>query len=271
MKNNQRGQILLIIILLSTVLVTVGLSVSHVTTEETKISKLEEENKKAFAAAEAGIEARLKSTTGDITNLQNLLPTNSGIQSGQALLTTTTGQTFVTPALINKDQQYTFYLVNYDKTNNTFGANYTPSVDIYFNSTNAGCNAKPVLEISLINDANAITRKLADPCGTIGADLAVANANFTPTGTTITFRSHLQASLPTDNRPDINIDNIRLMIVRVLVQSTYLAVQRGSAGDLPPQGQIITADAKTQTNVAKKIQLLQSYPQLPADFFVTSF
>lgn len=270
MKNNQRGQILLIIILLSTVLVTVGLSVSHVTTEETKISKLEEENKKAFAAAEAGIEARLKSTTGDITNLQSLLPTNSGIQSGQALLTTTTGQTFMTPALINKDQQYTFYLVNYDKTNNTFGANYTPSVDIYFNSTNAGCNAKPVLEISLINDANAITRKLADPCGTIGTDLAVANGNFTPAGTTIIFRSHLQASLPTDNNlPEI--DNIRLMIVRVLVQSTYLVVQRGSVGNLPPQGQIITADAKTQTDVTKKIQLLQSYPQIPADFFVTSF
>ena len=55
MKAKQQGQILLIIILLSTVILTVVLSVSQISTQEQRIARLEEDSKKAFAAAEAGI------------------------------------------------------------------------------------------------------------------------------------------------------------------------------------------------------------------------
>ena len=58
--NKRSGQTLLIIILLATVLLTVGLSVSHVTQQEQKITKLEQDAKQAYAAAEAGLDAALK-------------------------------------------------------------------------------------------------------------------------------------------------------------------------------------------------------------------
>jgi hypothetical protein len=40
---------------------------------------------------------------------------------------------------------------------------------------------------------------------------------------------------------------------------------------VPFAGRVITSEAKTSTGVTKKIELFQSNPQIPSDFFVTAF
>src|SRR3990172_9445102 len=57
--NKKSGQILLIVVLVATLLMTIGLSLTQITVDDTKIAKLEEEGKKARAAAEAGIEVAI--------------------------------------------------------------------------------------------------------------------------------------------------------------------------------------------------------------------
>jgi hypothetical protein len=69
---------------------------------------------------------------------------------------------------------------------------------------------------------------------------------------------------------DIGTDG-QFLLVRVLYASTKLFFSRSS--DLPRQGRTIISEAKssTSTGVSKKVVLFQSYPQIPTDFFNTSF
>jgi hypothetical protein len=67
MKKNNSGQTLLIIVLIASVILTVGLAVATYSITDIKISQQEEESARAFAAAEAGIEESLK--IGSATNV----------------------------------------------------------------------------------------------------------------------------------------------------------------------------------------------------------
>jgi hypothetical protein len=42
-------------------------------------------------------------------------------------------------------------------------------------------------------------------------------------------------------------------------------------GNFPIQGKTVSSTATTTTGVSKKVTLFQSYPQIPAEFFTTSF
>ena len=71
MKNKQRGQVSLLVLLVAAVITTLGLSVSQKTVLETKIDTDEEALKQAFSSAESGIEYYLGSgaptTDGKLT------------------------------------------------------------------------------------------------------------------------------------------------------------------------------------------------------------
>lgn len=288
MRNNQRGQVLLIIILLSTVLLTVALSVSQITTEETKISKLEEESKKAFAAAEAGIEAQIKAPAGTTTNIVTGLKI-AGIAQGLASTATLT-DTFFYINKINKDDQFTFYLSDYTRNSNSFSNPFTGNLTFYFVTNGATCTGNPAnvptFELTLVsNDPSpVVSRKIIDPCSALTAsspshDIIQTQANSTPvtvprdtSGRTFTYQTTTPLAIG---------GNINIMLIRALFPASSSATTveltvagTDSVGDptnLKPQGQTVTSNATTTTGVAKKVQLFQSYPQLPADLFVTSF
>lgn len=280
MKTNQRGQVLLILILLSTVLLTVALSVSHVTTQETKIAKLEEDSKRAFAAAEAGIEAQLRKDVGATTAIDNtLIPSLGGFVTGSASTATdTTATAFYTD--IRKDDQFTFYLNNYNTFTKQFSNSYSGNLTFYFLTcpTSTTCpSTQPVIELTFIGtNSTNIARKLIDPANvmqgasgtdTIPASQGAPSYNISISGKTYFFKYMTTATLP------INA-NVKLMFIRTLIPGATtgtvgVAVQGSSA--LPPQGQTVTSTATTTTGVAKKITLFQSYPQIPATIFITSF
>ena len=108
---NQKGQILLITIMLVATVLTVVLAVTFKSTSETQITKLEEQSQKALTAAEAGIEAALQQESGSVSI--GSLPGFSGSGfSGQASVESIRDSKFVSPLLL-RDQQYTFYLADY--------------------------------------------------------------------------------------------------------------------------------------------------------------
>ncbi len=257
-RNKESGQTLLIIILLATVLLTVGLSISHVTTQEQKITKLEQDAKQAYAAAEAGIDAALKSsTTVDIGNLQ----LGQGI-SGSARTSSTTINTFTTP-LLKKDEQYTFYMSTYNPGTNSFtGSPFSGSMNVTVNTQNGvivcGGSTGAALELTFIttdstnSNPTISDRRMIDPCLLTNASTGTVSIGqpFTPAASS-------------------------LMMLRVISTSSNFSgvsvnVNNGS-GNWPLQGKTIISSAQTLTGATKKLQLFQSYPQLPSEFFVTRF
>ncbi len=246
-KSKQKGQVLLITVMLLATALTVVLSLSFKSTTETQITKLEEESQKALAAAEAGIEAALRQ--GSIANIGSL--PGLGSFTGSATIETTTTNTFITP-LLQKDEQYTFYL-----------SNYTPpsSFSNYWSGNLTVCFGNVALELTLIKSDNTLTRYAVNPSNST----IITNAPSASAGST-----NCPDSSFSNNYTLSSISNTKLLIARVIGSGTTKIGIKGSL-NLPIQGKTITSEAKSTTGVTKKVQLFQSYPQIPTDFFVTSF
>lgn len=275
-KNNnlKRGQILLITVMLLATAITVIMTISFSSRTETQITKLEEGSQKALSAAEAGLEAAIQKKT-NIVLQRDLTTFQDGSITGQANIVEVGGKEFVTP-LLQRDEQYLFYLTSYNQP--TFGSDYWQNYLMIYTQSEAG--ACPALELTLIASDNSISRSVMDYCANI---MTTGGINNIPT----------TAALPSDT-PGDTVDQIKfayratnpinltstnkLLIVRVLNASTRIGFKGSSRGDgiydwvnLRSQGRLITSEAKTQDGITKRIELFQSYPQVPADFFVTSF
>ncbi len=272
MKNiNQKGQTLLIAIMLLATALTVVLAVSFRSTTETSLTKLEEEHQKALAAAEAGIQAALQKGNTNLASLN--VPTGF---TGNASVSTTTKTTFVSP-LLQKDEQYTFYLTSPGgSVDDPNFANLTPNsafsnlpLTICFGSSTSA----PALDISLIRSDKVIKYAVnpISPAATIitGNNVSTAAspaANDCPSGT-VSFTNKF--NIPP---ADVGLASL-LLVVHVLSPSpisTYLGLQ-STGGNLPFQGRTIVSNAHSPGGVSTTVQLFQSYPQIPSDFFVTSF
>ncbi len=247
---SKQGQALLVTVMLLATAITIVLSLSFRSTTETQVTKLQEENQKALAAAQAGIDAVLKSGTNGSTIAIGNLPNMTDI-SGNATVSTVTGDTFITP-LLQTDEAYTFYMADY--SNGAFSSDWNGSLDIYFQSE-TNC---PALELTFIKDDNSLSRYLMDPCNLVqGASKTPTTNGGTINGINFTYK----------NSSSFAVANTRLIIARSLFASTKIGL---SGLSLKSQGKTVTSTAKSNTGVTKTIQLFQSYPQIPADFFVTS-
>jgi len=255
--NNQKGQILLITIMLLAAAVTVVMTIAFSSTTETQISKLEEDSQKALSAAEAALEAAIqKKANVALDTLPAFMGSNI---TGGADIVEVGGNEFITP-LLQRDEQYTFYLADYNSLVTPPIAYWTGSLVIYFQSEAVG--GCPTLELTFVDSANAITKSIIDSCGVV-TDPNNLNIN-TATGAVVkgvNFASKTSSAIAVNG-------NMKLVFIRVLNASTRLGF---TGTGLKAQGRVITSEAKTQSGATKKIELFQSYPQIPADFFVTGF
>lgn len=262
-KDRESGQVLLIIVLVATVLLTIGLSISQISNQEQKVTKLEEDSKRAFSAAEAGLDAALKLSPGSSYDLAQLQ--FSGI-SGTAVVSAAQVQTFHTP-LIAKDDQYSLYMADYDPNQATPFQNYVQgNLFFYLDADASGsCSSpQPAIELTFISDANAATKKIIYSCvpaGISGPDvIATTFGPFLLGTTTYNYRTTLALTI---NTP------VKLIIMRDFLAETKIGIS--SSVNLPYQGKTITSTANTSTGVTQKVELFQSLPQIPASFYVTSF
>ena len=251
-----KGQILLITVMVLATILTVVLSVSFQSITETQVSKLEEENQKALAAAEAGLEAALKSQTGSATFGSGSLSNITGFTGGASLITTTANN-FTTPVL-PQDAGYTFYLGDYNLETYEIGASLARPVEICFQSP----SPKPALEITLVK-TTGIKKYAVDP-----ENPKRINNALSPSSICSNSSFNYSYSIPA-SASDIDVD-AKILFVRTLYQGGRLYFSRSS--DLPLQGKTISSSAVSQqTSVSKKITLFQSYPQIPAEFFTAAF
>jgi type II secretory pathway pseudopilin PulG len=251
---NRKGQILLIMVMLLATLMTIALSVSFKSTTDAQTTKLEEESQKALTAAESAIEVALKEN-GNVTIGRGSLSTITGFE-GSATIQSSTDKTFTTP-IIKKDESYTFYLGNYNISTKTI----TPATDpndltLCFETG----STKPAIEITLVKTGN-VKKYVIDPSSRISN--SSTGSSCTPDPTNYSYSTKVLAS-------DIGADG-QFLVVRVFYGPTKLFFSRNT--NLPIQGRTISSEvtSSTSTGVSKKIALFQSYPQIPGEFFATSF
>ncbi|MEK7597814.1 MAG: hypothetical protein AAB441_04185 [Patescibacteria group bacterium] len=251
---NKSGQILLITVMLLATVMTIVLSVSFKSATDTQITKLEEESQKALVAAESAIEVALKNNntatlgSGSLTSITGF--------EGSATIGLTTSTQFTTPS-IPKDGSYTFYLGDYDLTTKTIGASTNQNITLCFQSG----TPNPAIEVTLVK-SSSVKKYVVDPSSRItNASDGVPVSSNCPSGY-IYSQDILGADIDTDGK---------FLLVRVLYASTKLFFSASS--NFPIQGRTVSSQAtsSTSTGVSKKVVLFQSYPQIPADFFSTSF
>jgi type II secretory pathway pseudopilin PulG len=261
MKRTKEGQILLVVVLFIAIVLTIILSISFKSQSDTQLSTLEKEQQKTLAAAEAAIEVALRNSSG--STIQIPLTGVPGFTGAATVETTYDKDTFVSP-LLQKDEQYTFYLSDYPGFTNP----YTGSLTLYYGSGKTNCNdTNAALEISILyNDPPTIKRFIADTKNLLGS-----STNDIGTTTSGNMQGVSFGCSTTFNGIDIpaNYPNAKIMLVRTLAGTTKLGFKGSTT--LKPQGKIVTSEATSNGGVSKKVEVFQSYPQLPAEFFVTSF
>lgn len=269
----KNGQVLLITVMLLATVLTVALTVTFKSTTETQVTKLEEESQKALAAAEAGIEAAL-SQGSSITNFQTSglnIPTGF---NGSANIGVIQDNDFTTP-LLQQDQQYTFYLsnnVDFNATPPTFPNPYAGTLTVYFNSTDPSSCNNIGLELTLIYDDSStpnpydLRRFVADNGNRLqGGGKLTVNHNAGGYGPYESQTFYCQTSLGSM----AGYESVKLLMIRSLFNQSKIAVVGNVT--LPIQGNTVTSEARSASGVTKRVQLFQSYPQIPTEFFVTTF
>ena len=259
----KNGQVLLIIIMVLATVLTIVLSISFKSSTDTQITRLEQESKRTLAAAEAAIDVALQKQSGTTISLDKI----TGVPgfSGQATVSSDYSKSeFVTP-LLQKDEQYTFYVSLYPG----FTSPYNGTITIYYDSAHANCSNSLALEITAIYDDPAtpevdISRYIADTgdlLGTNTRDIGNQNAG------TIDGVSFGCSTSPIDIS---TFQNAKVLFVRSLKGASRIGF-RGSVTPLKPQGKYVVSQAQSTSGTSKTVQLSQSYPLIPAEFFVTSF
>lgn len=252
---NRKGQVLLIAVMLLATVITVVMTIAFNSTSETQVARLEADSQKALAAAEAGIDAVIKQSVNSTVDISSLGKYQEQKISGSARVLGVTRSYFVTP-LIQKDEQYTFYLAD-----SALSTPWNGSFSMSFVSEAGQC---PDIEVSVVTSTYDQERYAYKTCSSIIQN-AVSTANTTTVIDSVTF--NYKTSDP------ILITNGLVAFVKVLGGRTKIGFQSSvdPNAPLPVQGKTVESEARTASGVVKKVQLFQSFPQIPSNFFMSSF
>lgn len=271
----QKGQALLIVVLVMVVALTVGLSIASRSVTNLRTSIEEENSQRAFSAAEAGIEQALKSgrsitspqQLGNNTTIDNI--SIVGISGNEFLLN---GGNF-----ISQDDGFDIWLSNYPAYSNQWPqpcdsssppscTNGSGQITAYWGSSADDC-AKAALEIIVISGTKAspvTTRYPFDPC----RQRKSVNNFFSPQRGAYTV-----AGRAFTNKAEITVAQNAGLLVRIIPLYTNAIIgikscniNNGNCKSLPPQGTSIESIGASG-GTKRKIRVFQGYPQLPSEFF----
>ncbi len=284
-QKSQSGQVLLVLVLLIALVITVLSSVSYRLTIETQATKSQEENVRVLAAADSGIEKGISMINNPSApsvgqfRFSDPLIALTGLPSIDAersniLITNSAANDFVSPE-VPQDDQYTFYVADYPNFTNS----YTGNLIFYFGSDGAGdclgARSRPALEVSIVYGQNneLVDRLLYEPCTT---DMFIAGAygskKILPVAAATTLSGNSFSYHTTNNPLNMSLfPEAKMVVVRTLFAKTRVGFSSGGIAQLPSQGKLIRSEAVSKAGSSKVVTLTQSLPQIPADFFVTTF
>lgn len=266
MKEAERGQVLLIVVLIMVTALTIGLSVAARTITNIRTSQEAENSEKAFSAAEAGIEESLadnRSSEGTFSNNASYSTVVRNVAGVEFPLNNNV------PIL--KDDAYDLWLSTYPSYTNPWSGSLT----LYWGDASNTCttsevtNTMAALEVVVLSGSVSnpvMTRYALDPC----SQRSLQN-NFTfvsPGGGTVDGKSYAF-------RRTFTVNSGLFIRVIPLYAATNMAVRGCDAAgvtclQLPSQGTVVEATGVADTT-QRKIISYKRYPKLPAELFPYSF
>ncbi len=272
----ERGQALLIVILIMVIALTVGLSLVSRSIVNVNNTNAEAGSQKAFQAAEAGVEIGLQKQLGtsDITIGSTTIAPKEIIQ--QVVVHPIEGSSIIlnNGNPVAQDEGIDVWLTNYPDYS---GTPWTGTIYVYWGSKSA-CN-DAAIEAIVIQGASSkdttatINRYGADGCGTsLDASLnRIGDNKFSGAvvggsvgGKTFNFSTA------------ISVKQGLLMRLIPLYTNTPIAIvgydtsNPANLQNFPSQGRFITATGSYGT-VQRKVSFFQGYPLLPSEFFYGIF
>ncbi len=274
-KQLQKGQVLLIVVLVMVVALTVGLSVASRSITNLRITTDDENSQRAFSAAEAGIERAVKGNCTDTTNGCIISKDFSeGFSENK-----TTFETKVTPILgaeflvkggvqVKQDEGSDVWLSQYSTDpSELYTHQWNGDLTVYWGDTSADCSnlsTVAALQVMVLAGDRAalqnatLTQYAFDPCASSRGN------NFSPPTTSSSVQIDSQTFT---YGATISIANGLLMRVIPLYTNTTLGIKKASGTEIfPIQGQQIISTGASGGTV-RKVTFIQSYASIPSEFF----
>lgn len=258
-KSNERGQILLVVVLAAVISLTVGLSAIGRTITNTKVSVQEANSQRALSAAEAGVEKILNSTTktvvdGTLTQ-SGFNATSTPLSGAGPFVMNCSDQLNSDNCWVYQDEGADIWLSNPVDFSNQWPSSGTGVLTIYWIDNPApNCVA---IEVSLLTGTSktnpTLTRYVYDSCG-------VTRGNGFQAPSQGTFRV---LGKDYNRSATINVTNGFVARVIPIYGNTRIAV---SGNGLPAQGNIIESTG-TSGKSSRKIKVFKGYPRIPIEFF----
>lgn len=268
LKDKQKGQAFLIVLLVTVIALTVGLSVASRNIVTLRTSREEVSSQKALAAAEAGIEQVLKSGTAKAGSLTgaNYTATPTNVVGAQFLVNGGN--------VVPKDEGADIWLVEHDGPGGTpnYSTSWTGNLRIYWGLPSDVCDPNPAvntmaaLEVAVVSGTVAspvLTRDTYDPC----AARASTNNFSVPSSGAFTVGNK------TFSYSTVAISITSGFLVRVV--PLYASSSMGVTGHdaalnplaLPTQGIFVEAIG-VSSGTTRKLNVFRGYPSLPSPFFL---
>lgn len=253
----EKGQVLLIMVLVMVISLTIGLSVVSKSITSLKTSTDEVNSQKALSAAEAGIEQSVKNNisiaNGSFFSDSNYSTTLTSVRGPDFLLNGGN------PIL--QDEGLDLWLSNYSADPaSIYTSPWSGSLTIYWGDSSIGCN-NAALEVALISGSKAfpsLTRLALDPC------LERSSSNhleFAP------LSSSTIPSFPSKNfyyKKTITVSSGLIARIIPIYLNTHVAVSADVP--LPRQGSSISSIGKSG-GAQRKVNVFQGYPAIPSEYF----
>jgi Tfp pilus assembly protein PilX len=253
---NNKGQALLIIVLVMVVALTVGLSVASRTITNLRNSRDQASSQQALSAAEAGIE---RAIVGGNSTIAGSFSGNTTYNTTVASVSGTTAFLLNGGNLVPKNDAVYLWVTPWSAVSSNLWQNpWTGNLTLYWGDSTGACNNAAV-EVTVINGPKTnptITRHAYDPCNARTGSNNFTSVNSNPisiSGRTLTYRAV------------IAITNGLLVRVNPIYSGAYF----GSSGSvaLPTQGNVITSVGTSDSSTQRKLNVYQGYPEIPAELF----
>lgn len=287
-KNTNKGQALLLVVLVMSVVVVAGLSFASRSVTDVGVTSLEEDASRAFSAAEAGVEQALLDGTVTAPGSPVTLP-NSGSEYEVTINQSAAGSSFKYPEAVSPGQSATFWFVEHDTDGDLTCAGgactRTPNVEVCYGTpgTSDSTSSTPAIEVSVFYDTSLqsvaptnnfsnvnVARFTSDP---YEGRTPVNNFTKTNSGCSFDDPANDYEFSQTINLNSLctppNAGCLLLAKVRVLygTNSHPVGIFSGNGANqaLPPQGRVIESTG-TSGDSSRRVQVFQGFPEPPTLF-----
>lgn len=289
---NERGQVVLALILIMTVALAIGVSVIQKSLVDVSTSTRVEQSQRAFSAAEAGIERALRGDTSGVTLTETGNNSYATVDGGSLLPLTAgnlTQQDGIEYASLSKEEFAHIWLADPTPTSNPPAEFYMPGskasdrgIEIYWGNAAA---EKAAISIKITHYSVALGYQTKayyfDSDGTRAGSSGFTDASPTGTNSCTSFSIntiegtgrpfYCRVIITPSSSPAFPSSDLMLVRIRLLYNSTSQPVAvrgYGSCGaqcSLPPQVRVITATGVSGDTI-RRLKVFQIDKVVPPYF-----